>query len=154
MFLHRDIVFYNNEKKSQPRRIYSLGLLKASFAFLETQLGRHTLLYKLSRKVTICLLGSTNSKLISSCACFTCRIRILIKHNKPSLQEISAKINWCYQEAGCNYSPLSTSSLWPSVFNLTETSWTWNYELHLKHMIHREIFILYWQLWTLKCVAA
>lgn len=86
--------YFITMKKRQPRRIYSLGLVKASSAFLETQLGRHTLLYKLTRKVTICLQGSTNSKLISSCACFTCRIRILIKHNEPSLQEISTNINY------------------------------------------------------------
>lgn len=142
------------KKTQQPRRIYSLGLVKASFAFIETQLGRHTLLYKLTRKVTICLLGCTNSKLISSCACFTYRIRNLIKHNEPSLQEISTKGNYWNQGAGCNNSPLSISPLWPSADNLTETPQIWNYELHLKHMIHRETFVLYWQLWMLECVAA
>lgn len=141
-------------KKRQPRRNYSLGLVKASSAFLETQLGRHTLLYKLTRKVTICLLGSTNSKLISSCACFTCRVRILIKHNEPSLQEISTNINYWNQQAGCNNSPLSSSPLWPSAGNLTKAPWIWNYELPLKHMKHRETFVIYEQLWILKCVAA
>lgn len=102
----------------------------------------------------ICLLGSTNSKLISSSACFTYRIRILIKHNEPSLQEISTKRNYWNQEAGCNNSPLSTSPLWPCADNLTETPRIWNYELHLKHTIHWETFVLYWQLSMLECVAA
>lgn len=159
MFLHRDIVFYSNEKKRQPRRIYSLRLLKTSFAFLETQLGRHTLLYKLTRKVMICLLGSTNPKLISSCACFTCRIRILIKHNKPSLQEISTKINWWYQGAGGNNSPLSTSPLWTSAvtwlrhhghetMNCILSTWytekqlffTDNYQ-HLNVLLYKSLFL-------------
>lgn len=53
----------------------------------------------------ICLPGNTNSKLISTCACFTCRIGILVKRNEQSLQEIPTKINYWNQEAGCNYSP-------------------------------------------------
>lgn len=60
---------------------------------LETQVGIHRFLNKLTRKVMICLLGSTNSKLISSRAYFTCRISIPVKCNEPSLQEIPTKIN-------------------------------------------------------------
>lgn len=103
----------------------------------------------------ICLLGSTNSKLISSCARFTCRIRILVKCNEPSLQEIPTTINYWNQEAGYNHSPLSFPSpslLWPCADNLHQDAK--DMKLHLKHMMYRETSAVYWQFCMLNCVAA
>lgn len=91
--LHTAIIFYSTVKRDRPEKFTVQDWEKYLFTSLETQLGRHRFLYKLTRKVMICLLGSTNSKFISSCACFTCRISIPVKRNEPSLQEIPNKIN-------------------------------------------------------------
>lgn len=73
----------------------------------------------------ICLLGSTNSKLISSRAYFTCRISIPVKCNEPSLQEIPTKINHRNGEAQSNHPPLYSpfpSLLWSCAENLHQSA--------------------------------